>query len=166
MSGTIHHCWVCFAVASIAVTGTASAQEIYKWQDRKGTTHYSEMPPPMELSGFEVLEVQLAEPVSLVAEDYRSTLELANSLQAGRLERERLRLERDKLVQEDRRSRLEAERYNDTYQTRYYNGGYYPYRSYPRPPHYGKPHHRPPKANPPHASYPGSSVPKRVYPGR
>jgi len=166
MSGAIHRCRIGIVVASIALVGAASAQDIYKWQDRKGMTHYSENPPPMGFSSFEVLEVQLVEPVSLVAKDYRSTLELANSLQAGRLEREKLRLERDRLVKEDRRARLEAERYYDTYQTRYYNGGYYPYRSYPRRPYSGKPHHRPPKAHPPQASYPGASVPKRVYPGR
>jgi len=161
MSGAIHNCRICVAIAFLAVMGTASAQDIYKWQDQSGTTHYGEIPPPMEFSSFEVLEVQLEEPAGPVVESYRSALELANSLQADRLEREKLRLEREKLLQQDRQARLEAQRYNDTYQTRYYYGGYYPHRSYPRPPHYGKPHPRPPQA-----SYPGTSVPKRVYLGR
>ena len=166
MSGAIHLCWVCIAVVGISAVSGASARDIYTWQDRKGTTHFSEIPPPMGFSSFEVLEVRLAEPVSRVGQDYRSALELANSLQAARLEREKLRLERDKLLHEERRARLEAERYYDTYQTRYFYGGYYPYGAHPRPPHYGKPHPRPPTAYPPQASYPGSSVPKRVYPGR
>ena len=162
MSGAIHNCRIFLAIAGLAVIGTVSAQEIYKWQDQKGTTHYGEIPPPMVFSSFEVLEVQLEEPAAgPVVESYRSALELANSLQADRLEREKLRLERERLLQQDRQARLEAQRYNDTYQTRYYYGGYYPYRSYPRPPHYGKPHPRPPQA-----SYPGTSVPKRVYLGR
>jgi len=166
MSGAIHNCRICLAIAGLAIIGTVSAQDIYKWQDQKGTTHYGEIPPPMEFSSFEVLEVQLEEPARPVAESYRSALELANNLQADRLEREKMRLEREKLLQQDRQARLEAQRYNDTYQTRYYNGGYYPYRSYSRPPHSGKPHPRPPRTHPPQASYPGTSVPKRVYLGR
>ena len=161
MSGAIHNCRICVAIACLVFLGTVSAQDIYKWQDQQGTTHYGEIPPPMEFSSFEVLEVQLEEPAGPVVESYRSALELANSLQADRLEREKLRLEREKLLQQDRQARLEAQRYNDTYQTRYYNGGYYPYRSYSHPPHSGKPHPRPPQA-----SYPGTSVPKRVYLGR
>jgi len=166
MSGAIHNCRIFLAIAGLAVIGTVSAQEIYKWQDQKGTTHYGEIPPPMEFSRFEVLDVRLEEPARPVAESYRSALELANNLQADRLEREKLRLEREKLLQQDRQARLEAQRYNDTYQSRYYNGGYYPYRSYSRPPHSGKPHPRPPRTHPPRASYPGTSVPKRVYLGR
>ena len=166
MSGAIHNCRIFLAIAGLAVIGTVSAQDIYKWQDQKGTTHYGEIPPPMEFSRFEVLDVRLEEPARPVAESYRSALELANNLQADRLEREKLRLEREKLLQQDRQARLEAQRYNDTYQSRYYNGGYYPYRSYSRPPHSGKPHPRPPRTHPPRASYPGTSVPKRVYLGR
>ena len=166
MSGAIHNCRIFLAIAGLAVIGTVSAQDIYKWQDQKGTTHYGESPPPMEFSRFEVLDVRLEEPARPVAESYRSALELANNLQADRLEREKLRLEREKLLQQDRQARLEAQRYNDTYQSRYYNGGYYPYRSYSRPPHSGKPHPRPPRTHPPRASYPGTSVPKRVYLGR
>ena len=161
MSGAIHNCQICLAIAGLAVSGAVSAQDIYKWQDQKGTTHYGEIPPPMGFSSFEVLEVPPAEPARPLVESYRSALELANSLQADRLERERLRLERQKLLRQDRQALLEAQRYNDTYQSRYYYGGYYPYRSYPRPPHSGKPHPRPPRA-----SYPGTSVPKRVYLGR
>lgn len=166
MSCAMRQFGVFIAITGSVVCATVAAEDIYKWQDLTGTTHYSEMPPPVELSSFEVLEVERAGPASPVAEDYRSALELANSLQAGRLEREKLRLERDKLAQEERRARLETERYYDTNQTRYYYGGYYPYRTYSHRPYYGKPHPRPPKAHAPGRSYPGVSVPKRVYPGR
>jgi hypothetical protein len=152
-------------VAGILAAGIASAGGIYKWQDQKGTTHYSERPPAVELSSVEVLDVEPAGTVTPAPESYRSALELANSLQAGRLEREKLRLERARLAQEERRARLDADRYYGTAQTRYYYGGYIPYRTHPGRPHHGKPHPRPPPAQHP-GSYPEVSVPKRVYPGR
>lgn len=153
---------LCIVIASLVVTGTVHAEDIYKWSDQDGTTHYGELPPPLEFSSFEVLEIQLQQPVSSSGDDdYRSALEVANSLQSDRLEREKLRLEKDRLAQQDRQTRLEAQRYNDTYQSQNYNGRYYyPYRAYPRPPYHGKPHPRPPQGQQ------GSSVKKRVYLGR
>ncbi len=154
-------CLLSIVIASLAVTGVAHAQEIYKWKNQDGTTHYSERPPLSELSSVEMFEVQLQEPVGLKPDDsYRSALELANSLQAGRLEREKLRLEKERLAQQNRQVQLDAQRYNETYRSQNYNdySYYYPYRPrHPRPPHHGKPH--PPRGQ-------GSNVTNRVYLGR
>ena len=163
VSYPLHAYLLCVAIASLVVAGTAHAQEVYKWTDQSGTTHYGELPPPLEFSSFEVLEVQLQEPVSANGdESYRAALAVANSLQADRLEREKLRLEKDRLAQQERQARWEAQRYNETYRSQNYNDGYYyPYRRYPHRPYYGKPNH---------PQYPmqgqGSSVKKRVYLGR
>ena len=59
MSGAIHNCRIFLAIAGLAVIGTVSAQEIYKWQDQKGTTHYGEIPPPMVFSSFEGLQFSI-----------------------------------------------------------------------------------------------------------
>lgn len=165
MSCASHQYGVFIGIVGILIAGIASAGDIYKWQDHEGIVHYSELPPALELSSVEVLTVKPAGTVTPAPESYHSALELANSLQAGRLEREKLRLERARLAQEERRARLDADRYYGTSQTRYYFGGYIPYRSHPGRPHHGKPHPRPPSAHRPGA-YPGVSVPKRVYPGR
>lgn len=152
---------LCIVIAGLAVTGSARAEEIYKWKDQSGTTHYVELPPPLEFSSFEVLDVRLQEPVgSGAGGDYRSALAVANNLQAARLAREKLRLEKDRLAQQERQTQLEAQRYDETYRSQnYYGGYYYPYRPYRRPPYHGKPHPRPPQGH-------GSSVQKRVHLGR
>lgn len=150
----------------LAVT-TANAQEIYKWVDASGETHYSEVPPETSLSGLEVLEVTGPAAESRPAPDYERALEVANSMQADRLERERLRLEKRKLEQLARQAELDARRYDEAYRSQAYVWPYYGYGygHYPRPP-YGKPpgYHRPPPGQgAPHGPYPGTYVPKRVY---
>jgi hypothetical protein len=36
----------CLALALLAVAGSASAQQYYKWKDANGVTHYTKTPPP------------------------------------------------------------------------------------------------------------------------
>ena len=147
----------------MAVPGAVAGQDIYKWQDAQGTTHYSEVPPPVEFSSFEVVDVPAAPGNEYAAGDYRAALEMANSLQAGRLQREKLRLEQERLARQEQQARLEAQRYNQTYRSPY-NDSYYLYRypAYAKPPY-----HRPrPPHYPPSGQVPPGSVQKRVYVGR
>lgn len=141
------------------------AREIYKWVSKDGTTHYGESLPETDVAGVEVLQVVPAETVKS-AQDYRSTLELADSLQAARLARERLRLERERLRLERNRLQEEQERWNESAEPYYippYPG--YGYRPYRRPPYAG---HHPWYPGPPQGPRPGAhprpyQVPKRVY---
>lgn len=165
---------VCPVVIVSALSMAASAdiavgQDIYKWQDADGTTHYSEVPPPIEFSTFEVLDVEEVQSNDPEPGDYRAALEMANSLERGRLKREKLRLEQDRLAQQEREMRLESQRYYQTYRTPYNDSYYlYSYPGYVRPPHYrpGPPGYRPPGQRPPGQRPPRGSVQKRVYVGR
>jgi len=150
------------AVLALALSAApAGAREIYKWVDKDGSTHYGESLPEADVAGLEVLQVVPAEPAG-AAEDYRSTLELADSLQAARLARERLRLERERLRLERSRLQEEQERWNEpavpSYIAPYPGYGYRPYR---RPPYGGRhPWYPGPR---PGAYPPPYQVPKRVY---
>ena len=146
----------------------AVGEEIYKWVDEHGATHYGETLPRGDVASVEILEVMPAATAAQAAPwDYRSTLDIANRMQADRLERERLRLEREKLRQQQREAEFEQQRLDDTsppeaYAVPYYG---YPRRPYPRPPYYGKyPGYPPPSyGQRPPGRYRGPDVPKRVY---
>jgi len=150
------------ALALVLCAASVEAREIYKWVAKDGSTHYGEILPETEVAGFEVLQVVPAEPAR-AAQDYRSTLELADSLQAARLARERLRLERERLRLERSRLQEEQESWNESAEPYYippYPG--YGYRPYRRPPHGG--HHPWYPAPRPGGGYPRPyQVPKRVY---
>jgi hypothetical protein len=146
----------------------AVAEEIYKWVDEHGATHYGETLPTGDVASVEVLEVTpAAAPLQAAPRDYRSTLDIANRMQADRLERERLRLEREKLRQQQREAEFEQQRFNDTYPPAAYGVPYYGYprRPYPRPPYYGKypGYPSPPYGQHPPGRYRAPDVPKRVY---
>lgn len=146
----------------VVACAPAAAAQIYKWVSGDGTTHYGESLPDGEVASFEVLDVTPATPRPRPeTNDYRSTLDMAASLQADRLARERVRLEKEKLRQEERRARDEAQRYKDTYASPSYLVPYYryPYRSYPRPPRHGKHPGHPPSRPSPRPR----QVPMRVY---
>lgn len=137
------------------VTMPLPAAELYKWISEDGSTHYSEHLPSGEVAAFEVLQIVPPIPVPEPrAFSYRSVLDLAASLQADRLARERLRLEKEKLRQQARLAREAQARYDEVYSPTSYIVPYYGYhhRTYPRPSYQRK--------------YPGHSppyVPKRVY---
>ncbi|MCO6412298.1 MAG: DUF4124 domain-containing protein [Thiogranum sp.] len=84
----------------------ANADEIYRWVTPDGVTHFSESAPEAELASVEVFDLEVAEPVQTAPRDYRSMLEVANSIEAGRLERERLRLEQRRLDREQRAAEI------------------------------------------------------------
>jgi hypothetical protein len=127
------------ALASPVLAGA----EVYKWIGPDGITHYSESAPGPQSPVVETLEfADVASPAG-VPPDYRAALEVAKDLEAGRLERERLRLERRRLWQEQAQAAAREQRqYPES--TRYYP--VYPYyhrylRKQPRPPM--NPRHRP-----------------------
>lgn len=111
----------------ILLSGAVSGSEVYKWVAVDGTTHYSEVRPESDLATVELLEITATDPLQPVSRSYQSLLDVANSIEASRLERERLRLEKRKL-----RLQEEQVRQRDLAQTSadktYVAGGYY----YPR----------------------------------
>lgn len=128
----------------IILAGAASASEVYKWADVDGVTHYSEVPPESELASMEILEMTVATPAEADTPDYQSILDVANSLEASRLERERLRIEKTKLRLQEEQTRNpdpERKRVENTYPVATY---YYPrvLRHHRKKP-YGDRHSRP-----------------------
>jgi len=125
--------WGLFA-GFLIFSGTSIGGEVYKWVDTDGGTHYSEMPPESDLASVELLELEVVEPAPPVSASYQSILEVANSLEASRLERERLRLEKTRLRQREEEARrpnlVQNEVYGGPFVARYY----YP----PRVRHYRK----------------------------
>jgi hypothetical protein len=122
------------------------------------------------VASLEVLEVEAPEatPVAL-PERYRATLELANSLQADRRARERVRLEREKLRLQQR----EAPSQVPDSALGWSSGSYLPpvrpyaYRPYPRRPHYDERHgHSPPHGRLRRDEGPAPDVSIRAFPGR
>ncbi len=163
--------WLRLALLTILspslLSTSAAAEEIYKWVDEHGATHYGETLPQGEVASVEILEVTpVATPTQAAPWDYRSTLDIANRMQADRMERERLRLEREKLRQQQRDAEFEQQRFYDipppaAYSVPYYG---YPRRPYPRPPYHGKsPGYPPPSyGQRPPGRYRVPEVPKRV----
>jgi len=109
----------------------AHAAEIYKWTGADGVTHYAAAPPEADLAGLEVLEVTAATPAVTPVANYQTVLDVAGSIEASRLARERARLEREKLRLQERR--LAAQQaYREDRDTG--DGVYYlPYYRYHRP---------------------------------
>lgn len=156
------------AFVVLLVATPVMARDVYKWVDERGTTYYGEHAPVGSVASLEVLEVEAPEATSVaVSEDYRSALELANSLQVDRLARERARLERENLRLQQRAAPQvpgstvsSSESYVIPYRP-------YPYRSHPRRPHHGKPHgFAPPHGRLRRDQDPVPDVSIRAYPGR
>jgi hypothetical protein len=155
-------------VCLLALPSLEAATTVYKWVDAEGSTHYSEAPPVAAFSSVEIMElVPVASPGS-ERPDYRSTLEIANSMQADRLARERLRLEQLQLQQAiaAEQKRQYASQQEVTSGGPYYGYPYFPYA--PLPPYPGpRPPYLPPGGGhfpPMYPAGPGA-IPKRVYLG-
>jgi len=90
--------WIVNRIVIVAVLGCggpdpAMGVEIFKWVSPDGVTHFSEARPARVSGNVESLQIVAPEPASSAPQDYRSLLEVADSIEASRLERERLRLE-------------------------------------------------------------------------
>lgn len=140
---------------TLLFTATAGGEQIYRWVGADGATHFSETPPDIDPAGVEILEVVPgARPLSPPSADYQSVLDVAKAIESSRLERERLRLEKKKLLLQNRQLRQSAmipQEYEDDYRgVRLYYSPYYRYPPrHPRRRHY---YHRP--VNPqPHPSH-------------
>lgn len=121
-------------------SAVAGADEIYKWVTADGVTHFSESAPEAALASVEVIELEVAEPVQTTPRDYRSMLEVAKSIEASRLEREHLRLEKRQL---ERGQRSPAASTGEDYAAPAARN-YYPfYPDYRRPPHNRHLHDKP-----------------------
>ena len=100
------------ATASVSAAPVASAGEIYRWYGSDGSTWFSEQPPPGEIAGLEVLQLDGAVPPARSSipappvSSYAEALEMADRLQADRLAREQARLEREALQLQKRETRL------------------------------------------------------------
>lgn len=158
---------VLLTVVTVMLVHTAGfAREIYKWVDERGATHYGETLPDSDVASLEILDVTVVQvPLEASPRDFRLTLELANRMQADRLERERLLLAKAKLRLQQLEAELEERRINDTPPPIPYYGPYYrPYFAYPRAPYPAPPNHgKYPGYPPPPGWYPVPDVPKRVY---
>ena len=112
-----------FSVLLPLVSSAVCGSEVYKWVEDNGVTHYAEAPPETSLSSLEVLDIDVPEAGPPAIANYQSALDVANSIEASRLERERVRLERDKLLLQERQQRqseLAAEQRYDRDGTAYY----------------------------------------------
>jgi len=144
------------------VSGTASGVQVYKWAGPDGVTHYAEAPPESNLASLEVLDVDTAEPALPAVADYQSVLDVANSIEASRLKRERARLERDKLLLQKRQQLAQKQYYESYAGSNVYYLPYSRYRHHKKPyPHQyggspGTPHNN--KGSQPH----GGSASGRV----
>ncbi len=149
MKTTIAPPWMGLLGIMALFSAGAAAGEIYKWVTPDGVTHFSETPPAAAVASLEVVELDVAPPGQPAPGGYQSVLDVARSIEASRLERERLQLEKRKL-------RLERESQPRTPETAY--GAppvriyYPPYRRYAPPPHYRdrfpKPRGWPPRSPP------------------
>jgi serine/threonine protein kinase, bacterial len=157
------------AIGWAPVMHTATAREVYKWTGPDGSTHYTEDAPRSDVASLEVLQVTgyQSAPASENPADtadssatWQKTLETARQLQADRLAREQLRLEREALRQREREAQAQAQQQQFGETAPSYFIPYYPYQprykpnpQRPRPPQHG------PGWNPPPQGYPGRPPP-------
>jgi len=122
-------------------SGAAGGSDVYKWVAADGATHYSDAPPATDLASVEILEMAVATPARPAARNYQSVLDVANSIEASRLERERLRLEKKQLRLQEAQARQSIPARNDVDRVvgYYYLPGFHHGRKHP----YGGGHSRP-----------------------
>lgn len=129
------------AVFSVLSSGLVHAAAVYKWVDAEGVTWYSEKPPVTELASLEVTRIAIDTRSPEVAGNLQSVLDVADSIEASRLQRERARREKERLVLKQRQlqqqSAFAAQPYNNTYGVWY--APYYRHSVNPYPPYYGRP---------------------------
>ncbi len=127
----------------ISTTGRAESIEIYKWVSPDGVTHFSETRPAGVAGRIDTLKIAAPEPTTTRPDRYQSLLEVADSIEASRLERERLRLEQ---------RRQAAEPYVPP-ETAAPHPNPPPYFLFPYPPVY-RPYFHPARRNPPQRERP------------
>lgn len=100
MPSTSHKLLKVMAVICSWGAAGAMAESVYTWRDADGGMHYSDTPPPAHVN-YQTLELPPPPPPPpAAAGDYRAVLDVAERLQAARLERERLRLAREQAAVE------------------------------------------------------------------
>lgn len=115
MHTTSHKIFKALAVVFCWLPLLPAAEPIYRWEGADGSTHYSHSPPAADTGvDYEVLELAPPAAHPHAEGDYRSILDVADSLQAARLERERLRLERERTALEKEKLRQQARENADT----------------------------------------------------
>lgn len=121
---------------SCAMGKPAAAVDVYRWVSPDGVTHFSEVRPPAYTGGVQSMMLTPAPAMSgIPAERYRAMLEVAEEIQAGRIERERLRLERERLT---RQPGMQASDASSRARTEPYPYFLFPYfRPLPPPPRVG-----------------------------
>jgi hypothetical protein len=158
-------------IGMLVLSAPGACEEVYKWIDRNGVTHFSGTPPPAEFAGVEVIELSDLPPASpRAAADYQAMLDVAASIEQSRLQRQRLRLEQQRLARE---AALARDRYEPPVSERSYavQGLYYPrhYR-YPLPRHRYRHYRGPFLEHMPRVRPPAPSGPQPIFsrhdPGR
>jgi len=136
---------VMLSLLLILANPAAAIEEVYKWVDTEGATHYGQTPPEIQPARIETVTLAAHNPDTSAQPDIQATLDVAKQLEISRLQRERFRLEKKKAQTEKLKAQQTA--YNDS--TRYYGGyGYGYYR-----PNHGRPH-KPHHPSRPHKPYP------------
>jgi hypothetical protein len=129
MTTSIRPLSIVFISTALLFTVTASGDQIYRWAGADGATHFSETPPDVDLASVEILEVVPGGRLSPPSRDYQAVLDVAKDIESSRLERERLRLEKKKLLLQNRQLRQSAmipQEYDDDYGgVRLYYSPYY-----------------------------------------
>lgn len=124
---------ILFSTLLVFASPAAAIEEVYKWVDTKGATHYGQAPPVTQPASIEKITLAEHNPETIVQPNIQATLDVAKQLEISRLARERFRLEKKKAHTEKLKA-LQAQQatYN---QSRWGYG----YSSYNRP-YYGRPH--------------------------
>jgi hypothetical protein len=80
----------------VANTGIASADQIYKWTDSDGLTHYSEAPPLALTESVTILGINISgHHGNIGQDDYYSIVNQARRMEESRLKKEQLRIDRE-----------------------------------------------------------------------
>ncbi len=141
-----------FALIGGALTALAAgAEQVYRWVDDNGITHFSQQPPPPGVSGLSVNEIPASQPPAVdPAADYWSITNQVQRLEASRVALEQRRIEQKKLriemAEAQRRQAEAAQDYAEPYERTLiypaygYRYSYYPH-VYPRVGHGFRPRH-------------------------
>ncbi len=154
------------SILLVLMNPASAIEEVYKWVDTDGATHYGETPPAIHPASIQKVTLAEHNPETITPPNIQATLDVAKQLEISRLERERFRLEKKKANTEKLRA-LQAQQTAYNGNRRYYGGGYSSY----YPPYYGRPHrpYHPIKPHKPGLSHhqaesshrPGPSTPGR-----
>ena len=169
MQRTLHKLLSALSIVSLWLATGLAADPIYKWEGPEGVMHFSETPPAASAEvHYEVLEFPPPPPSGQPRDtaDYRSALDVADSLQAARLERERLRLERRRATESREIRREPPQAYEEPRYVAPWFVHPHRFRPHPGPGRHAQPHPDQPRVHRPSDTAPEPPTRGRVIVGR